>query len=162
MTVKWAARQGWEHMLFEKHRKRRVIYNDDAYQQTDQRISLRTRLPPRKPWYNITDEQSFIDARTTPTFDTCVDTYVWCVGNGCEPPWGRWGQKQRGPVWPVLGSSERATNLIVDACHTRGMEVWGSIRMNDLHDYNCDLQESNDPLKAQHPEYLIGKKGDRE
>ena len=148
-------------MVFEKNRKRRIIYNDDAYQQTDQHISLRTRLPPRKPWYNITDEQSFIDARTTPTFDTCVDTYVWCVGNGCEPPWGAWGQKHRGPVWPVLGSSARATNLILEACHAKGMEVWGSLRMNDLHDANCDLEETNDPLKAQHPEYLIGNAEDR-
>ena len=149
-------------MLFQKHRKRRLIYNDDAYQQTDQRVSLRTRLPPRKPWYNITDEQSFVDARTTPTFGTYVDTYVWCVGNGCEPPWGAWGQKYRGPVWPVLRSSTRATNLIVDACHTEGMEIWGSLRMNDLHDAGCDLEETNDPLKGQHPEYLIGKSEDLE
>ena len=149
-------------VLFEKDRKRRVIYNDDAYQQTDQRISLRTRLPSGRRWYNITDEQSFLDARTTPTFDTSVDTYVWCVGNGCDPPWGPWGLKYRGPVWPVLGSSERAANLIVDACHAEGMEVWGSLRMNDLHDSQCDLEDTNDPLKAQHPEYLIGKREDRD
>ena len=149
-------------MPFMKDRKRRVIYNDDAYQQTDQRVSLRSRLPPRKPWYNITDEQSFIDARTTPTFDSFVDTYVWCVGNGCDPPGGQFGLKYRGPIWPVLGSSERAANLIVDACHAEGMEVWGSLRINDLHDYTCDLEETNDPLKAQHPEYLIGKTEDRD
>ena len=149
-------------VLFEKNRKRRVIYNDDAYQQTDQRVSLRTRLPSGRQWYNITDEQSFLDARTTPTFDTCVDTYVWCVGNGCEPPWGAWGLKHRGPVWPALGTSQRATDIIVDACHAEGMEVWGSLRMNDLHDSLQDLEDTNDPLKAQHPEYLIGRREDRD
>ena len=140
-------------MPFAKDRNRRIIYNDDAYQQTDQSA--------HHGWYRITDEGSFIDARTTPTFDTHVDTYVWCVGNGADPPWGPFGQKYRGPVWHVLGSSARAANLIVEACHAEGMEVWGSLRMNDLHDCIYDLEETNDALKAQHPEYLIGKEEDR-
>ena len=141
-------------MLFDRDRQRRLIYNDDAYQQTNQRS--------RKHWYNVTDEQSFIDARTTPTFDTHVDTYVWCVGNGCDPPWGPvWGPKHRGPVWPALGSSQRATDIIVEACHAKQMEIWGSLRMNDLHDHELDMEETNDPLKAEHPEYLIGKSDDR-
>jgi hypothetical protein len=139
-------------IVFKKNRKRRVIFNDDAYQQ-------RTHLDR---CYGITDEQSFIDARTTPTFDTHVDTYVWCVGNGAEPPWGPFGLKYRAPVYPVLGSPARATDLIVEACHGRKMEVWGSLRMNDVHDYGYDLKETNDPLKEQHPEYLIGKPEDRD
>ena len=117
---------------------------------------------PANTGTSVTDEQSFIDARTTPTFDTHVDTYVWCVGNGCDPPWGPvWGPKHRGPVWPALGSSQRATDLIVEACHAKRMEIWGSLRMNDLHDNELDLEETNDPLKAEHPEYLIGKSDDR-
>ena len=66
-------------MLFHKNRKRRVIFNDDADQQF-----VRKAGPP----LNVRDEESFINARTTPTFDTHVDTYVWCVGNGADPPWG--------------------------------------------------------------------------
>ena len=136
---------------FDKHRKRRVIYNDDNDQQYADWEGYH---------YNITDEPSFLDARTTPTFDTHVDTYVWCVGNGCEPPWGAWG----GSVWPCLGSETHATNLIVDACHAKGIEVWGSLRINDLHDnFNAaNLEGTNDPLKAAHPEYLIGNLADRE
>jgi hypothetical protein len=146
-------------VLFEKDRKRRTIFYDDAYQQ--RRSDLRS--DKGRHWYNVTDDQSFLDARTTPTFDTYVDTYVWCVGNGTEPPWGPFGEKYRGPIWPVLGSSQRATDLIVDACHARGMEVWGSLRMNDLHDAaRADrLEDTNDPLKAEHPEYLLGKLEDR-
>ena len=136
--------------MFEKHRDRRVIYNDDADQQF---------LGYEGYGYAIDDEQSFIRARTTPTFDTQVDTYVWCVGNGCDPPWGGMDT-----IRPCLGSSDHAADLIVDACHAHGIEVWGSLRMNDIHDsFQADvLEKTNDPLKAQHPEYLIGQQSDRE
>ena len=142
-------------MQFEKNRKRRIIFNDDS----DQQYRNRGEGFP----HNITDEQSFIDARTTPTFDTHVDTYVWCVGNGAEPSWGPWGEKRELSVHPFLSSPQRATDVIVDACHAEGMEVWGSLRMNDLHDSRSDkLENTNDALKALHPEYLIGKEGDRD
>jgi len=136
--------------MFEKNCKRRLIYNDDADQQYSGFDSY---------GYPITDDQSFLKARTTPTFDTQVDTYVWCLGNGCSPPWGAVeGQN----ILPCLGSSENATNIIVDACHKKGVEVWGSLRMNDIHDSFMakTLSETHDPLKAQHPEYLIGAEAD--
>ena len=136
-------------VVFKKDRIRRVIYNDDGDQQFKQ---IETR-------YGVTDEQSFIYARTTPTFDTQVDTYVWCVGNGAWPPWG-------GKEWTAhdfLGSSGRAADLIVEACHGKGIEVWASLRMNDLHDAGKKrLEDTWEPIKAQHPEYLIGKPEDRE
>ena len=136
--------------VFDKHRKRRVIYNDDSDQQYEYE-----GYP-----YKITDEQSFIDARTTPTFDTHVDTYVWCVGNGAEPPWGGQSAKLR----PCLGSHAHATDLIVEACHSKSMEVWGSLRMNDIHDsFRANaLEEASEPIKAEHPEYLIAPEADRE
>ena len=141
-------------MPFEKDRERRIIFNDDA----DQQFRRQGGYP-----YNITDERSFMDARTTPTFDTHVDTYVWCLGNGADPPWGRWGKLRDEVIHPFLGSSERAADLIVDACHAKGMEVWGSLRINDLHDARAEtLEQTNDPLKAQHPEYLLGRTGDRD
>jgi len=107
-------------MPFERDRKRRLIYNDDA----DQVYSGFQAYD-----YRITDEQSFLDTRTTPAFGTHVDTYVWCVGNGADPPWGAAG----GKLWPFLGGYDHAADLVVEACHGAGMEVWGSLRMNDLH-----------------------------
>ncbi len=136
--------------MFEKSRKRRVIYNDDGDQQFQEAVD---------PYgYTITDEQSFVDARTTPVFDTHVDTYVWCLGNGCYPPWG--GSHT---ILPCLGSSNHATDLIVDACHSRGLEVWGSLRMNDIHDSfrATSLDKTYDPLKGKHPEYLISPEDNR-
>ena len=134
---------------FDKHRKRRLIYNDDA----DQLY----QYPEGSGYdYRIVDDASFIDARTTPVFDTHVDTYAWCVGNGADPAWGRMNQGSRGVV-PCLGSEWRAADLIIDACHARGIEVWASLRMNDIHDSFMvrTLEETNDPLKAEHPEWLI-------
>ena len=63
---------------------------------------------------------------------------------------------------PVLGSCARATDIIAKACHARSLEIWGSLRMNDLHDWQEDLEKSSDPLRAQHPEYLIGQLQDRD
>ncbi len=137
--------------MFEKNRKRRVIYNDDA----DQVYSGFEGYG-----YHINDEQSLLDTRTTPTFGTHVDTYVWCVGNGADLPWGSLlGDK----VWPWLGTFEHGTDLIVEACHAQGMEVWGSLRMNDLHDsFMADrLEDAAEPIKAEHPEYLIAPEADR-
>ena len=137
--------------MFEKNRRRRIIYNDDA----DQVYSGFEAYG-----YEITDEQSFLDTRTTPTFGTHVDTYVWCVGNGADPPWGTLhGDK----VWPWLGTFERGTDIIVEACHTQGMEVWASLRMNDLHDsFQADtLEKTAEPIKAEQPEYLIAPEKNR-
>ncbi|MFC1452069.1 hypothetical protein ACFLSJ_01840 [Verrucomicrobiota bacterium] len=139
--------------MFEKHRRRRVIYNDDG----DQRF----KAFDDHYGYAITDEQSFLDARTTPALGTHVDTYVFCLGNGADPPWGPGYGEQ---LYPFLGSSERANELIIDACHERGVEAWGSLRMNDIHDSFSPkpLAETSEPIKAEHPEYLIAPASDLE
>ena len=130
--------------MFPKHRRRRVLYNDDSDQQY-----VRSR---ESYGYEIVDDQSFLDARTTPTFDTHVDTYVWCLGNGADPPWG--GTPE---LFPCLPSNGYATDLIVRSCHEHGVDVWGSLRMNDLHDAtrSRSLDETSDPMKALHPEWMI-------
>lgn len=132
-----------------RHRRRRVIYNDDADQQyVDHQEHF---------GYQVRDAASLIESRTSPTFDTHVDTYAWCLGNGADPPWG--GNTR--PL-PFLGSHRRATDIIVEACHRRRMEVWGSLRMNDIHDCRREkLEDSDDPVKAQHPDWLIGTAEER-
>jgi len=136
--------------LFETHRPRRIIYNDDADQQYSSYEGY---------GYNVTDEQSFLDCRTTPTFDTHVDTYVWCVGNGADPPWGPVNAKA---LWPALGSVGRAADVVVDACHAQGIEIWGSLRMNDIHDAShASLAEANEPFKTEHPEFLCAPESNK-
>ena len=135
--------------VFDKRRKRRIIYNDDCGQLYNQTST------------DIVDEQSLLDARTTPVFGTQVDTYAWCVGNGADPPYNRKGPH---PFVSCLGSEQRAADLIIDACHANGMEIWASLRMNDIHDSFMAhrLEDTYDPMKAKHPEWLIGKTKDRE
>ena len=140
--------------MFKKDRKRRIIYNDDSDQQF-----ARLNRPP----YNFIDEQSFIDARTTPTFGTQVDTYVWNVGNGATPPWGPWAELNDYIVHPFLGTHQYATDAIIKACHSNNMEIWGSLRMNDSHDAHVkQLEHTNDSFKSKHPEYLLGTIADRD
>jgi hypothetical protein len=136
--------------MFDKRRTRRVIYNDDADQQY---------VEAERYGYGIVDAPSFIDARTTPTFKTQVDTYVWCLGNGAERPWA-----SAVSLLPFLKSDGHATDLIVEACHRQGMEVWGSLRMNDIHDAlrAGTLQDADDPVKAQHPEWMLEPPESRE
>ncbi len=130
--------------MYPKHRRRRILYNDDADQQY-----VRSR---DSYGYDIVDDQSFLDARTTPTFDTHVDTYVWCLGNGADPPWGG-----RDALFRCLESNAHANDLVVEACHEHGVEVWASLRMNDLHDSTRSesLEETADPTKALHPDWMI-------
>ena len=105
-------------MLFEKNRRRRVIYIDDSDQQY-----VYEGYP-----YEVTDEQSFLGARTTPTFNTHVDTYAWCVGNGATPPW----EAQNTGLAPGLGSEENATDIIVEACHAQNVAGWGGLYVMEL------------------------------
>ncbi len=130
--------------MYPQHRRRRLLYNDDSDQQY---VRYRDSYG-----HDIVDDQSFLDTRTTPTFDTHVDTYVWCLGNGADPPWGG-----RDPLFPCLPSNAYATDLIVEACHEHGVEVWGSLRMNDLHDAtrSSSLEATADPIKARHPDWMI-------
>ncbi len=96
--------------MFDKHRRRRVIYNDDADQQFVE--------AQESYGYHIVDEQSFIEARTTPTFDTHVDTYVWCLGNGADPPWG--GDQFK--VLSMFGFPMRVTDPMAEGCYRHGRE----------------------------------------
>ena len=104
----------------------------------------------------VPNAQAFIDARTTPVFDTHVDTYVWCLGNGSDPAWG--GTR---PFAAGMKSNQQATDLIVEACHARGLEVWGSLRMNDIHDASraTHWKQRDDPMKARHPDWLLRPPG---
>ena len=61
---------------FESNRKRRLIYYDSASQQSHGYLNRGVETPFMSLLYDVTDEQSFLDVRTTLTFDTQVDTYV--------------------------------------------------------------------------------------
>ena len=138
---------------FESQRKRRLIYYDSASQQSHGYLNQGVETPFMSLLYDVTDEQSFLDVRTSLTFDTQVDTYVWHIGNGCDPPY----DIPKKMLWPCFNSYEQVRDVVIKACHEQGIEVWASLRMNDLHSSfrSRTLEETDDPLKAEHPEYLI-------
>ena len=134
--------------MFDRHRPRRIIYNDDG----DQQFANHARAYD----YGIHDEASFLNARTTRVLGTQVDTYVWCVGNGAEPPYGN-NEFSAG-----VESATHATDLVVDWCHDNDLEVWGSLRMNDIHDSRArNMDHVHDPLKRMHPELLVAPEENR-
>ncbi len=132
---------------FDKHRTRRIICNDDGDQQFG-------NYPGYD--YDVHDEASFISARTGVTFGTQVDTYVWCVGNGTDPPYANTCFQ------PGIESADHASDMIIRACHGNGVEVWASLRMNDIHDSRAkDLEHVHDPFKRERPELLVAPEEDR-
>ena len=132
--------------MFDKHRKRRIIFNDDGDQQG---LSGNQHYD-----YHITDETSFLEARTRRVFRTAVDTYVWCVGKGGSP---RRAGHRHYVLHPFLESPDHATELVVQECHANGLEVWGSFCMNDIHDSfrARDLEDTGEAFKAEHPDCMI-------
>lgn len=138
---------------FPTHRRRRLLYYDPASQQAHSYID-RGDVVPYVCGKPVTDEQSFIDNRTALTFGTQVDTYLWHIGNGADPPYASPAEKI---LWPCLKSYEHASDLVVEACHANGMEVWASLRMNDLHSAvrSVSLADADDPFKTEHAEALM-------
>ena len=114
-----------------EHRRRRIIYNDDG----DTRYNAGQNGP-----------EAFLADR----FDWCkgaqVDSYFWCVGNGEEPAWGK-------PDPLALGDAEA---VIAGAARDAGMEIFASLRMNDVHDGAAE--KLTYPLKVERPDLLLGPK----
>ncbi|MCY3776380.1 MAG: hypothetical protein OXH11_10380 [Candidatus Aminicenantes bacterium] len=145
--------------VFPKDRKRRILYYDAASQETWGYIDQGRKIPYMKLIADITDHQSFLDVRTNMTFGTQVDTYVFHVGNGADPPYNISTEM----LWPCFSSYEEVRDLVIEACHARGMEVWASLRMNDLHASwrSVSLHDLDDPFKIEHPEFLLAPESSR-
>ena len=145
--------------VFPKDRKRRILYYDAASQETWGYIDQGRKIPYMKLIADITDHQSFLDVRTNMTFGTQVDTYVFHIGNGADPPYNISTEM----LWPCFSSYEEVRDLVIEACHARGMEVWASLRMNDLHASwrSVSLHDLDDPFKIEHPEFLLAPESSR-
>jgi len=110
-------------------RQRRIIVNSDAGAVFDEE----SRSP-----------DSFLSKRFKQTVGTQVDTYVYYAGDGWHPEEGRKPD-------PGLGDPRA---VLVDAAHKAGMEIFASLRMNDIH---CSSNGRVRPQKRERPELLIGE-----
>lgn len=122
--------------------KRRVIINDDG----------EVKVPTSDDW------DAYIARRFTDTVGTHVDTYFLNVA-ATDRAADRHNSLQSTMAWwadprPTPANYEKATKLYIDRAHEAGMEIFASIRMNDMHD--AMEAKLNFPWKVQHPEWLIG------
>ncbi len=134
------------------HRKRRIIMNNDG--------GDRGAIKPGEPkmWEN------FLSKRTSPLVGSQVDTIFYCTTgvfdlyphNSPETELA----KQKGQ-WPwELGTDGPDTlATIIQFGHKHDMEVFWSMRMNDTHD--SYLPKYFTQWKKDHPQCLMGKKGDK-
>jgi len=132
--------EGGNHMA----KRRRIIVNDDG----DARIhpvSTDDYPPSEHP-------KVFLSRRFGHVKGAPVDSYFHCVGDGQEPPWGQ-------PTFATIGDPNQ---VMVDAAHEAGMEIFASLRMNDTHDAfpskvissPTDIPYSY-PLKLERPDVLV-------
>ncbi len=105
--------------------QRRIIYNDDGGGVFRAKEGL----------------QAFLSERFTPTVGTQVDTYFWCIGKGLERE-------------PLEGIGDRH-QVMIEAADGAGMEIFASLRMNDIHD--AWAAKLTYPLKVERPDLLIGQ-----
>ena len=110
--------------------------------------------------YDIQTHDDFLDASVRMVKGTQVDTYLWHIGNGAEPPWNI----PTDLLWSCFDSYEQVNDIVIRACHEQGLEVWASMRMSDLHAAfrSRTLEELDDVFKTQHPEYLMAPMTDRQ
>ena len=113
--------------------RRRLIVNDDGDAQY-----------PKFNARAAEGAEGFLAARFSTAVGTKVGTYFFCVGNGETPPWGLETPEAVGD----------ANQVMIDAARTAGMDIFASLRLNDIHD--AWAPELTYPLKAQRPDLLIG------
>ena len=107
-------------------KKRRVIVNDDG-----------------DAIFLATNPEDFLAKRFKQSVGTQVDTYMIYVGDGWHPYVGRKPD-------PGLGDPHQ---VMVDAAHREGIEIFASLRMNDIH---CSSDGTLRPLKRERPDLIIG------
>lgn len=138
---------------FDRDRKRRILYNDAASQQSHSYLNRGEVTPYTSLIHDIKDVDGFLDIRTRLTFNTQVDTYLYHIGNGANPPYNIPTEM----LWPCFKSYEEVRDAVIAECHANGMEVWATLRMNDLHAAHRSrtTDELDDPFKVEHPEFLM-------
>ena len=103
--------------------------------------------------------EAFCNTRLKSCADVSVDSIAWCIMWGICPkgsnPVRYWQTQLRGV--PFQESMPDPTLVVEQFCRGHGMEVFGSIRMNDCHDaFGYPHGKLVYPLKVEHPEFLIG------
>lgn len=111
---------------------RKITFNDDAGYPGGYRL-------------DTAGPDAFLAHRFKQCVGTQVESYLWCVPGTCDER----------PGFDYPDASQDPQQVVIDACRKEGMEIFGSLRMNDTHDSGMAMI---DPLKLAHPEYLLGER----
>lgn len=145
-----------------RHRRRRIIFNNDG----NEPLTQMTRP----------SVQDMLDARTSALVGTHVDSIFYCTCGGFSTfhHFTKVGQVYTLNFPPHDHSQIAALQtlgidplrVMVEFGQQHGMEVFWSFRMNDVHDHDRRREYSVERfkfnrLKNEHPEYLMGKPGER-
>jgi hypothetical protein len=137
------------------HKKRRIIMNNDG---NDARgIKEGEQKTP----------EAFLARRTTALAGSQVDAIFYCTGvfnlythKSSETELrGHSDREQVDWAWELTKQGTDSLTVVTDFGHHHGMEVFWSMRMNDTHDSGDKALLCQ--WKQAHPEYLMGKKGDK-
>ena len=102
--------------------------------------------------------EAFLGLRLQPILGTPVDSIAWCImwGIAQGPGQTRYWQTQQ-QNRPLNEAIQDPTPIMVEGIHRHGLEVFGSLRMNDTHDaFGMPEGKLIYPPKVAHPEWLLG------
>ena len=107
--------------------------------------------------------EAFVGLRVKPVLGTPVDSIAWCIMWGIAQGPGQtryWETQQQDR--PLNEAIHDPTPLMVDGIRGKGLEVFGSIRMNDTHDaFGMPEGKLVYPPKVAHPEWLLGEQSQK-
>ncbi len=107
--------------------------------------------------------EAFVDLRVKPVLGTPVDSIAWCIMWGIAQGPGQtryWETQQQDR--PLNEAIHDPTPIMVEGIHRMGLEVFGSIRMNDTHDaFGMPEGKLVYPPKLAHPEWLLGEESQK-
>ncbi len=148
-----AANREWRREAL--NRQRRIIFDNDGNEP----------IYAREP-----TAEALLELRCKGLEGSHVDTIVYCTTNcfgttnRVSKEWSAWTVRaephMNNQLERVLAAGIDPLAVVVDFGHRNGMEVFHGIRMNDVHDSSLDgygkVRFLNNPLKSQHPEWLMG------
>lgn len=130
-------------------RQRRVIFNNDG----DDLLHLDGPATAEK----------FLAVRTDHAAGTMVDSVFYFSRRPISPLYtGAVGSEPlAGRLQDLAGEGTDDLRLVIEASRKQGMEVFWSMRMNDIHD-NAKLESEIAQWKRDHRHLLMGRPGDKE
>ncbi len=138
-------------------RRRRIIFNNDG----DDNLFFPVGTP-------VTAE-NLLARRTVPLVGTQVDTIFYCTTQS----FGAYSHRTRVAEQHVASLPRKGRRnatqelarqgtdslaIMVDYCREKGIEIFATVRMNDVHDATGDFAALGSEFKRKNPQYLFGTK----